>query len=331
MHRFLFLLFCLTLSAPIAVSAQTHVVSPKVMEFSVQPRDSFQETIKITNLTERRISIYPTVNEISTDSEGDLLEYVPAAMTDRTSDITSWIEVQRGRVVLGPRESVKLKVDFKVHFDAVPGQYYAFLGLAESNKRDTAEEKVAAGVAPGVVIRLDVASAIREEAQLLQFNTNRFVFDDESRAVSVTVKNTGDTALAPQGEVILYDVRGNEVEALLLNTQNIELPPQAEHTFDLAVPSDLNFGRHKAFLQMSFGSNLTASVYDTNFFTVIPVVWLVVIFSLLIFLTGLLAWWYHRSVARVESGNMSDDGDVLVTVRPENNRTEQEHDINLKS
>jgi len=331
MFRFFLFISIILFSHPSISLAQTHAHTPKVMEFSVEPRDSFQESIKLTNLTDRKIFIYPTVNTILVDEDGDIVDYTPAAMTDRTTDVTSWIEVQRGRVELGPRESVKLKVDFKIHFEAQPGRYYAFIGLAQSDKRFKAEEKVAEGTAPGVVVRIDIASNVREEVQLTQFKTNRFVFDEESRTVAVTIKNTGDVPVVPRGEVILYDVRGNEVGAVPINSTNELVDPNKEHTFDLAVPENLKIGRHKAFLQLSYGSGQTASVYDTNFFTIIPFVWLAVIFLMLITFTGLLAWWYHRTVAKTSNINPHDDGDVLVTIRPDHNREEQDHDINLKS
>lgn len=330
MSRIIFSLL-LVCFLPISAEAATHAFSPKVMEFTVEPRDNFQETIKITNTTDRRIYIYPTVNAIALDEDGAILEYITPALTDRTTNVTSWIEIQRGRVDLGPRESVKVPVTFKIHFNAEPGRYYAFIGLAESDKQYKAQEQVAAGTAPGIVVRLDIAEDAKEELELVQLRTNRFIFNQETRNLAVIVKNTGDVPTTPRGEVILYDVRGNEVSALSINAEGVSLEPKSEQTFTLVVPEELAIGRHKAFLQMGYGSNQAANVYDTNFFTVIPVQWLLLVFVLLLCITGFLSWWYHRSLVRSRTVVSDNDGEVALMINQNTNRPSHDHDINLKT
>lgn len=330
MFRFLLVLICFGLTVSHSL-AQTHAISPKVMEFTVEPRDNFQESIKLTNITDRRIFIYPTVNAIALDEDGAILEYISPAMTDRATDVTSWIEVQRSRVELGPRESVKIPLTFKIHFDAQPGQYHAFIGLAEASKQYKAQEQVVAGVAPGIVIRLDIADDIKEELQLVQLKTNRFVFNEDTRNLEVVIKNSGDLPSTPRGEIILYDVRGNEVSSLSLNSSNATLEPRTEKTFTLVVPQELAIGRHKAFLQMGYGTTQGASVYDTDFFTVVPLEWLLTIFLALFGGTGFLSWWYHRSMVRQRTSSGDNDGEVMVLVNPIKDRDAHEHDINLKT
>jgi hypothetical protein len=330
MYRFVLLITCLALLPTISF-AQTHAITPKVMEFTVEPRDTFEETIRITNVTDRRIYIYPTINEIALDEDGAILEYITPAMTDRTTAVTSWIEIQRSRVELGPRESVKLPVTFKIHFNAEPGRYHAFIGLAEASNQPEAEAQVSAGVAPGIVVRLDIAEDAKEQLELVQLKTNRFVFNDETRQLNVVVKNTGDIASTPRGEIILYDVRGNEVAALPINEQAATLEPATEQTFTLSVPDGLSIGRHKAFLQMGYGTTQGASVYDTHFFTVVPVQLLLLMFSILFVGTGLLSWWYHRALVQQRVIVTDTDGDVRMIVNPTNSREAHEHDINLKT
>lgn len=310
-------------------NAQPHTVSPLIIEETVAPRDIFQQDIKITNLAEHKIRVYPTVNEIVIGEGNEIKEFITPVMSDRTTTPTSWIEVNRGRVEINPRETVKVPVTFKIHPDAVPGKYYVFLGFPNSANRPEAEARVMNGLSEGVIVRLDIPDKNKELLRLEKFTAERFVYNDEGKSISITLANTGDGPTTPKGEIIFYDQRGNEVSSLAFNTESQAVEPGKESVFSLPIPDDLKIGKHKALLNLTYGANQTATIYDTTFFTVVPIVWLLSIFGSLLLTTILLALKYHKSLQRRDQ-IASGDGEVQMYVRQHQTRNETEHDIKLK-
>ena len=173
--KYYFIIFLLIAFLPMFTHAAEYVVSPLLVEHDVQPRDMFEETVKITNTTDQPIRIFPTVNEITLGEDGGIKTFTQASMSDNTNSVTSWIAVSRASMQIAPRDTVKLPIIFTVNPNAVPGEYHAFVGFADGSIRDEAEAKVMAGKAPGVVIRLSLVEKKSEYLRLNRFNISHFV------------------------------------------------------------------------------------------------------------------------------------------------------------
>jgi hypothetical protein len=328
------LLLCIlgNVLVPGFVNASEYVVLPPLIEHTTGARDLFVENIKISNNTERKLRIFPTVHEINLDDDGRLSEFIPPSMSDRTISVTSWIEVTRSRVEIEPRDTMNLPVTFRIDPNAKPGNYYAFLGFAEGSNADVSEARVLAGNAPGVIVRLALPETNVEQLRLVQFSAGRFIFDSDNRFITVEVENVGDTAVVPSGEVIFYNPRGVEVAAVPVST-NVTLDPKNSQKFSIVIPPEVTMGRHKAFLNLSYGTNQKATIYDTTFFTTIPLLWIVVLFGLLISVTGSSAWLYHRTRHKQVFDDETDEVSLVVrrgTTR-DLNKDSKIHDINLKN
>lgn len=301
-------------------------VSPLLIEHTTEPRDSFEESVKITNNLDRKVRIFPTVHEITLGDDGELKEFVPASMSDRSVSVTSWIEVTRGRIEIEPRDTVKIPVVFKINPNAQPGDYYAFVGFAEGAKYAEAEQKVLGGGAPGVIVRLTIPDTHNEQLRLIHFSSDRFIFNEASRQIELEIANVGDNPVTPSGEVIFYNARGVEIGAApITNAKNID--PNDTAAIQLTIPENATLGRYKAFLNLDYGTNQRATIYDTTFFTVVPLLWIVITFAILVTVAGMLAWFYHRSRYSLPIDTADD---VLMTVRNKVESNAQDHDINLK-
>ena len=82
----------------------------------------------------------------------------------------------------------------------------------------------------------------------------------------------------------------------------------------------------KALLNVEYGTAMRANLYDTTYFNVVPVMYLVALFLLLLFISLGLALWYHRS----KSEPYDVENEVAVYVRKGTVGEEKDHDINLK-
>lgn len=307
--------------------ATAYVVTPPVIEHDVEARSIIAEEIKVTNTTAVPLRLYPTVNTIRLGADGAIETFEAPVMTDQTINPASWVAVSRARLELAPGETKRVPVEITVNPNAVPGEYYVFVGFATGEKRDDAEAVVMSGQAPGTVLRLAMVDKTSEALRLQGFTIDRFVLNRDDATVVYELQNTGDTPVVPRGEIILYDVRGKEVGAMAVNAEGTTIAPGTTERFTATVPETAAYGRHKAFLNLEYGTTQRANVYDTTFFTVVPLRLLLATFVLLIVLSVLLTLLYLR---KQRTPYHVEDDAVALYVRDGIHSDLKDHDIILK-
>ena len=109
-----------------AVAQAEFSVSPLLVDESLKPRDIVTVPVTISNSVDRRYRLYATVNAIDIGAGGEIREFISPSMDDRSTSITSWIEVSRGRIDLPPEGTTEVPVTVKVNPFAEPGEYHAF-------------------------------------------------------------------------------------------------------------------------------------------------------------------------------------------------------------
>jgi hypothetical protein len=292
------------------------------------PRESSSQIIKLTNdYPTRKAVLYATVNEITVGTDGDIKEFISPVMTDRTNTVTSWVEITRGRIDILPDETIEIPLDVKVHPYAEAGEYHVFVGFVEAKKRFLAEEVAMSGDADGVILKITIGDERTDSMRITSMTVDRFVTSDDEREVMITVENAGEITSAPQGELIFYDSRGREVVAMPVNTAGENIAPATQKTFAVAIPMDTELGRFKANVNLVYGENQRASLYDTTSFYLLPLPYLIALAGLLLSLMVLLFVLLHRSRRLVP---VDEDGDsVAMFVRDGHDANPLDHDIDL--
>lgn len=328
--RYLYFFLGLTLATSLGTTtyAADYSISPLLIEHDIAPRDMFEETVKISNTTNRPLRLFPTVNAITLGDEGEIKNFVPASMSGTATTVTSWIAVTRARVEIAPGETIKVPVTMKISPDAVAGEYYAFIGFAEGDKRDEAEHLVEKGLAPGVVVRFSLTEKRNEYLQLSHFVIPRFVLSGRNAEVSYDIENAGSVPLVPGGEIIFYDSNGREQTTIPVNAEKISIDPETTKTFTNPVPELGLIGRRKASINIVYGSSERTNVYDTLYFNIIPWALLLGLFILTLIVSSVLAVIIHKK--RTTVNNMDSEEAVTVYVRSGQRGSENDHDINLK-
>lgn len=308
--------------------AADYSITPLLIEHDIAPRDMFEETVKISNTTNRPLRLFPTVNAITLGDEGEIQTFVPASMSGTATTVTSWIAVTRARVEIAPGETIKVPVTMKISPDAVAGEYYAFVGFAEGDNRDNAERLVEKGLAPGVVVRFSLTEKRSEYLQLSHFVIPRFVLSGRNAQVSYDIENVGSVPLTPGGEIIFYDSNGREQTSLPVNAEQISIAPATTKTFTSPVPELGLIGRRKASINIEYGSSERTNVYDTLYFNIIPLVLLIALFAATLIVSSIVTIAIHRKRNRIYKNDTQED--VAVYVRTGQRGSDNDHDINLK-
>lgn len=324
----LFLAALLGSNAVPSIAAADYSVQPRVLDRTLEPRDTVSDTITLRNTGNRLERVYATVSPVELDSDGDIESFAREVDGDNRSSVTHWLNIERGRIELAAGEERSVRLGMQIHPQAEPGVYHAFVGFASGRNRAAAEETVRAGQAPGTLVRIEIGENRTSYLRLDQFLADRFVLDTADAVFTYTIENPGDTPQIPRGEVIIYNTRGEEVGAVTANPDGETIEPGESKTFTSPIPESAGMGRHRAYLSLNYGENQLASLQDTIFFFQVPIWQLVSIFlGVLATATG-VAYWVHRRYAAVVDADEEDR--VAVYHDPARERPRLDHDLDLK-
>lgn len=304
-------------------------IRPFLIDESVEARDIVTHDVTLTNESGNKMNVYAAVNEISVDNDGDIKEFVSPVMTDRTTTVTSWIEITRGRITLEPFETKTVPLTFRINPQALPGEYHAFVSFYPTQKAHLAEQAALAGNADGVIVKLTIEDKSEEFLRVSSFIINRFVISKEHRDVKIEVENLGDTAEVPTGEIAFYNSLGEEVTTVKLNESSVEIPPGEKKLISATIPFYNELGRYKANLTMQYGTKQRANIYDSTQFFMMPFHIMILIVFAIVVLSLLIAWLMHRSFKEREIEE--DSVELPLYVRDGHEPNPKDHDIDLSA
>lgn len=259
---------------PVPSDAPPYAVLPVVTNEKAKPRDIIKKELTITNNTERRVDLYITVKNID-PLAGDQVVGSPAE-SDLSSSLANWVEITRGVVELGPRESRKIPYLIHVNLTAKPGSYFARIAFHKGSNRAQAE---ATETDAKLILNLEVVDDAKERLQLGGFTADSAIVFGESVGFSYKLDNVGNREIAPRGSIRIFNRRGEEVGSMPLNADGQTITPQNSTELANAWTASGRFGKYKAYLDLEYGENQLASVQDTVYFWVFP--WKEILFSLI--------------------------------------------------
>lgn len=328
MNVFKSLAIVIFLSVASYAHAADFSVRPFLIDEVVEARDILTKDIVITNDSGHKLNIYSTVNEITVDSSGDIKEFVSPVMTDRTNTITSWVEVIRGRITLEAGASTTIPLTLRVHPQALPGEYHAFIGFYPTQKAHEAEEAAMRGDADGVIVKLTIEDKSEEFLRITSYLIDRFVIRESQRFATIEVENLGDTLEIPKGEIIFFNSLGEELTSVPVNEAGVSVNPGERKIITAPIPFGNELGRYKANISLQYGSKQKANIYDTTQFFMMPIHIMVVVLASIVVLSFLIVWLLRRSLK--EPVDDTHGTELPFYVRDGHNPNPKDHDINLK-
>ena len=265
-------------------------ITPAVIDEKAKARDILKQSVTIKNTSDRKLNIYPSVNDIDR-TEGEQAFVSAQDGSDREASLANWIELSRGVIELSPGEERNIPFVIRVNLNALPGSYHAQMTFSDGTDRASAEAR---GALVTVLVNLEVQADIKEAMQLSKFFTDNVFFSGDDVLFNVQLENIGNQALQPKGEIRIYNRKGEEVASVPVNADGKSVPPE-ELAQMASVWSAVNgFGKFKAFLTVDYGKSQTASVQDTVYFWIIPWKQLLGIFIGSFLAVILSAFYFHR-------------------------------------
>lgn len=229
------------------------VVSPVVKEVSVSAGQSYQDTVKVTNSTDKTLTITSEVRDFTAGAdetgEPEILDTSSVSMYSAKT----WIKTLNS-FTLKANESVEVDYTISVPNNATPGGHYAALLFTFSDEAN--KEGVGAVGKIGPLMLINVTGNEIISAQIAEFAMSRTLFGSYQVADLVTrVQNTGNTHIKPTGSISITNAFGKEVASLTVNDTAGNVLPGSIRKFENNFETKGRFGWYTAKLNLTYGGS----------------------------------------------------------------------------
>jgi hypothetical protein len=289
--------FVLSIMFAAAIPLLTHAdssadltITPVVIDGKAKVREILKQTISITNTSQRKMNLYPSVNNV-TPQEGQEAFQSSQGAEDQKDSLANWIELSRGVIDLSPGETKEVPFVIRVSLNALPGTYHADISFYEGSTLAEAQSRRPLAVS---TVNTEVQADIKESMQLNKFITDSFFFSGDDVLFNYQLENIGNQELKPKGEIRIYDRKGREVASIPVNAEGKSFTPDQAAQLASAWSAAKGFGKFKAFLNIDYGNNQNGSLQDTVFFWIIPWQQLAAIFVISVIAIIVSALYFHR-------------------------------------
>jgi hypothetical protein len=210
---------------------------------------------------------------------------------------STWVTVSPDKFTIKPGELKQLDLVIVVPNEALPGSHYAvvFYEPAEGITIEGTKSAVALNV--GTLLYITVPGPITENAFVSRITLPKF---SEYGPIPITteIENLSDIHIQPTGAIKIYNWLGKLNSTLALDSEGKNIFPGRSRVYENVWPQKWGFGKYKAQLEASYGTQgqaLTAAVS----FWVIP--WRIIVATvLLILVVTLLVIYFKREKQRKE-------------------------------
>lgn len=273
-----------TIYAQNTPTTRTLTIVPPTVEQKVNPGEAKEGKLKIINDSSEEITFNVVVRDfIVKDNKGTPDILPPGTLSNKYSG-ASWIGVAPDNFTVAPHKQQEFQYFLKVPADARPGGHYAAVVYEPVNPLGITGTGAAVNTQLGTLFYINVAGAITENAQIVQFSAKGF---SEYGPVSIAteIKNLGDLHIRPVGSIVVKNMLGQRVETQNLDEHNIF--PEASYLYNNKFGQKFMFGRYTATMYATYGTGNNRPLMATVAFIVFP--WKMASLALLVAIAIVLA------------------------------------------
>jgi len=265
--------YCLVIGAwlliismmPSPVHAASLIVSPPRIDLEGKPGDTLQQTIKVTNSSDKSITISAKVFDfIVSDNSGTPIQITTAASGRYLA--SPWFILDRPEFTLAAGQTESLVAVIEIPASALPGGHYAgvYFSPTEKGQLNTTGAIITPQI--GSLFGITIAGDIKYDALIKDFSVKNNVSEFGPIDFKAVIENQSDTHIKPQSHIVIKDLLGRQLADLLLSELNIF--PFTSRTLTGTWDTVWGLGRYTATLSASYGPGLVAS--RTLYFWIMP-------------------------------------------------------------
>lgn len=287
-----------------AQTVRTMTVTPPRVEVSIDPGGKKEGIIKIINDSAETLTFDVKLQDFIVDNLQGIPNLLPPDVLDNKYSASAWIGLEAQQVKVPPKTRQELSYYIQVPKDAKPGGHYAAVVYSPQVPDDTEEGSGATVTSEiGTLFYVTVNGPIKEKADVTLFDGKRF---NEYGPVDITtqVRNMGDNHIKPRGYIALTNMFGKQSYTAPLLERNI-FPGGQGVNYDNKFGTKFMFGRYKAELLGSYGSQNNLPLTASFYFWVVP--WKLLLAVLFLILSVILGALYMRKNKR-KATDKPDEG-----------------------
>lgn len=235
-------------------SAQRISIHPSVLDFKLHASQRQAQTVRITNLSDKKITFHAYLADWLRDSTGGHQYFRPDTLS---RSCASWVQLSSDFVEVAPGTTEELIVTMKVPEDAGKRaeMKWAMLFIqsadekyADENKSKEMETQVKEILRVGVHIYETPPNVSTKSISALSFKPLA-----EPNNYELVVKNTGNVMVQCKGYIELTDPRNGKT----FKTDKVEFPifPEGTRKVRLPLPADIPKGKYSALAIIDLGED----------------------------------------------------------------------------
>jgi hypothetical protein len=234
------------LSLFLAPCVQAVTIEPTKQTAILDPGTSGFFELSVLNNEDTTKFFVPEVDVFSVDSESGSPIFGMADVA------TKWIRVEPAQLTLAPGERGVFKYIVDIpEFEPTGGHYLALFA-----RQSGSGGQVSIGSRAGSLLYLYVAGEAQESASKEYFFSEKKLFFKGENMVHLALINSGNVHLDPAGEIVLFDMWGNEVDRRPLNSEHHIMLPGGEWKKSFSFSDGLmgnQFGSFSVKANISYG------------------------------------------------------------------------------
>lgn len=291
-------------------------ISPPVVEINLEPGNSYEKTVKITNPTDSLVELYPVAMNFGAKDESGTPTFLSAEDDSYTFSMANWIKFDTEKVALTSQQVVDFEYTIEVPADVEPGGHYGVLFFStKAPELATDQSQVAISSQVGVLILGKVSGDIKEEGSVEEFSAVKSFYLKAPVDLTARIKNSGNVHFKPNGDVTIKNIFGSEVGKITFNESSGNVLPDSIRKFDIQWnPNQSPFykipiGKFTASLAATYGENNQSLASDVSFW-IIPIWFMIVVGIVILLIIFLIIWTkkgQNKQVAEALSNNKDDN------------------------
>jgi hypothetical protein len=293
-----------------APAAQALTLIPPSLEIALTPGQPTTTIIKLFNESQNKLELYTEVRSFTAKGETGQPDF---DFTSEQTGLSTWIEVEKGPIVLESGQRREILVKFSPPVDADPGGHYATVFFS-TTPPDQGQVRISSKL--GTLLLAKVAGAVEEEGSVSEFGltSGHQTFSRLPVDFYLKFSNTGNVHLRPTGTISITNMFGKETAEVEVNASRGATLPDSirkyEATWEKAEvkaatgswlsdffreyaneKNNFALGRYTAKLSLNIGSSNVQDTASVAFWVIpwhIIIVWGVVAVLLIILLVVLM-------------------------------------------
>jgi hypothetical protein len=298
----------LTVCLPVKAAGDDSVkltITPPLIKVNMNPGERWTSSVKVVNNSTQPTTVYAQTQDFKSGENGGVV-FIPnpeAELAEQNYLLSQWIKIDSGSIEIPAQQSVEIPFSIEVPPDAGPGGRYAAI-LTGTRPGDTTQgTAIRVSSLLASLIMLNIRGDVVERGQIREFSTEKSFYRNPKVKFTVRFENTGNIHLQPQGEIVVYDMYGEEQEKITVNhsTELGNVLPDSTRPWQFkwkAKGGWTRMGRYTANLVIGYGNNSRKTDNRTVYFWVVDFNFLGKILGGIIIMLLLLVWMIRAYIRR---------------------------------